>query len=94
MTEVAADALGVGRCEGVAGLGQPVLEGGTLSFGRDPAPSSQSTYSLGAPRRPASTASWARGNSQAPMRSSPKRVAQATMALVMTATSRSSSTQS
>ena len=35
MTEVAADPLGVGRREGVAGLGQPVLEGGALSFGRD-----------------------------------------------------------
>ena len=35
MTEVVADPLGVGRCEGVAGLGQPALEGGALSPGPD-----------------------------------------------------------
>ena len=49
------------------------------------APSSQRMYSSCAPRRPASAASWATWNSPASMRSLPRRVAQPTMALIMTA---------
>ncbi len=82
-----ADALDVGGVEVSAGVGQPPLAArcGPLWPSIARAPRSQSPYSSGAPRRPARRRSSAAANSPASSRSSPRRVAQVTMALVMMA---------